>query len=133
MNMHIKCLSLFLNRKEAKHKEKEYNMNERVVSWIVRERMLTLEGVKKKQTKGWKLFIQLIKQTKPSRGLLVLALALSISTTVVGLFVPIFTKNLINHFSLSSIGRGEMLVLGAAILIQAVASGISIYLLNHAG
>jgi ATP-binding cassette subfamily B protein AbcA/BmrA len=108
-------------------------MNERVVSWIVRERMLTLEGVKKKQTKGWKLFIQLIKQTKPSRGLLVLALALSISTTVVGLFVPIFTKNLINHFSLSSIGRGEMLLLGVAILIQAVASGISIYLLNHAG
>jgi ATP-binding cassette, subfamily B, bacterial AbcA/BmrA len=108
-------------------------MIERAVSLNVRERMLTLEGVKKKETKNWRPFIQLIRQTKPSRGLLILALALSISTTVVGLFVPIFTKNLINHFSFSSIGRGEMLLLGAAILIQAVASGISIYLLNHAG
>ncbi|WP_412733851.1 ABC transporter ATP-binding protein [Heyndrickxia acidicola] len=92
-----------------------------------------MKEVKNRKIKNWKPFIQLIRQTKPSRRLLILALVLSISTTLAGLLVPIFTKNLINHFSFSSIGRGEMLLLGAAIIIQAISSGVSIYLLNQAG
>jgi ATP-binding cassette subfamily B protein AbcA/BmrA len=56
-----------------------------------------------------------------------------VSTTVVGLFVPLFTKNLINDFSLSSLSTGRIILLVSAMLIQALASGISIYLLNHIG
>ncbi|GIN86097.1 multidrug ABC transporter permease [Heyndrickxia sporothermodurans] len=88
------------------------------------------ENIRKK---GWQQFIQLIQQTKPSRWLLSIALLLSVSTTVVGLFVPLFTKNLINDFSLSSLSKGRIILLVSAMLIQALASGLSIYLLNHIG
>lgn len=86
-----------------------------------------------KSQKGWRQFIQLVQHTKPSKLLIGIALLLSVSTTLVGLLVPLFTKNLINDFSLSSISTGRILLLVTAILIQAVASGISIYLLNHIG
>ncbi|NME98730.1 ABC transporter ATP-binding protein [Aneurinibacillus aneurinilyticus] len=86
-----------------------------------------------KKQKGWRQFIHLVQQTKPSKIFLCIALLLSVSTTVVGLFVPLFTKNLINDFSLSSLSTGRIILLVSAMLIQALASGISIYLLNHIG
>ncbi|GED16734.1 ABC transporter ATP-binding protein [Aneurinibacillus migulanus] len=86
-----------------------------------------------KKQKGWRQFIHLVQQTKPSKLFLCIALLLSVSTTVVGLLVPLFTKNLINDFSLSSLSTGRIILLVSAMLIQALASGISIYLLNHIG
>ncbi|MEH7087167.1 ABC transporter ATP-binding protein [Neobacillus drentensis] len=86
-----------------------------------------------KDEKGWRQFIRLVQQTKPSRLLLGVALLLSVGTTLVGLFVPLFTKNLINDFSLSSLSTGRIILLVSALIIQAVVSGISIYLLNHIG
>ncbi len=86
-----------------------------------------------KKQKGWRQFIHLVQQTKPSKIFLCIALLLSVSTTVVGLLVPLFTKNLINDFSLSSLSTGRIILLVSAMLIQALASGISIYLLNHIG
>ncbi|MFP5115795.1 ABC transporter ATP-binding protein [Bacillaceae bacterium C204] len=86
-----------------------------------------------KNEKGWRQFIRLVQHTKPSKLLLGIALLLSVGTTLVGLLVPLFTKNLINDFSLSSLSTGRIILLVSAILIQAVASGISIYLLNHIG
>ena len=86
-----------------------------------------------KNEKGWRQFIRLVQHTKPSKLLMGIALLLSVATTLVGLFVPLFTKNLINDFSISSLSTGRIILLVSAILIQAVASGISIYLLNHVG
>lgn len=86
-----------------------------------------------KKQKGWRQFIHLVQQTKPSKLFLCIALLLSVSTTVAGLLVPLFTKNLINDFSLSSLSTGRIILLVSAMLIQALASGISIYLLNHIG
>jgi len=86
-----------------------------------------------KNEKGWRQFIRLVQHTKPSKLLLGIALLLSVGTTLVGLLVPLFTKNLINDFSLSSLSTGRIILLVSAILIQAVASGISIYLLNNIG
>nr|WP_026564597.1 ABC transporter ATP-binding protein [Bacillus sp. UNC41MFS5] len=86
-----------------------------------------------KNEKGWRQFIRLVQHTKPSKVLLGIALLLSVGTTLVGLFVPLFTKNLINDFSLSSLSTGRIILLVCALIIQAVASGISIYLLNHIG
>ncbi|WP_420490540.1 ABC transporter ATP-binding protein [Neobacillus drentensis] len=86
-----------------------------------------------KHEKVWRQFIRLVQQTEPSKLLLGIALFLSVCTTIVGLVVPLFTKNLINDFSISSLSTGRILLLVSAILIQAVASGISIYLLNHVG
>lgn len=86
-----------------------------------------------KNEKGWRQFVRLVQHTKPSKLLLGIALLLSVGTTLVGLLVPLFTKNLINDFSLSSLSTGRIILLVSAILIQAVASGISIYLLNQIG
>ncbi len=86
-----------------------------------------------KSQKGWRQFIRLVQHTKPSKLLIGIALLLSVSTTLVGLLVPLFTKNLINDFSLSSLSTGRIILLVTALLIQAAASGISIYLLNHIG
>ncbi|PFP31346.1 hypothetical protein COJ96_00110 [Bacillus sp. AFS073361] len=86
-----------------------------------------------KNERGWRQFIRLVQHTKPSKLLLGIALILSVGTTLVGLFVPLFTINLINDFSLSSLSTGRIILLVCALVIQAVASGISIYLLNHIG
>ncbi|GAB6989230.1 hypothetical protein JCM16418A_12800 [Paenibacillus pini] len=58
----------------------------------------------KEETKAgnWRPFLRLIRQTKPSRGLLAIALSLGIISTLVSLVVPLLTKNLVDDFSLSS-------------------------------
>lgn len=86
-----------------------------------------------KKQKGWRQFIRLVKQSKPSKLMIGIALLLSLSTTGVALLVPLFTKNLINDFSVSSLSTGRITLLVLAILIQALASGFSIYLLNKIG
>jgi ATP-binding cassette subfamily B protein AbcA/BmrA len=62
-----------------------------------------------------------------------IALALSLGTTGVALLVPLFTKNLINDFSVSSLNAERITLLVLAIIVQALASGFSIYLLNRIG
>lgn len=86
-----------------------------------------------KKQKGWRQFIRLVQQTKPSKLMIGIALVLSLSTTGVGLLVPLFTKNLINDFSISSLSTGRITLLVLAIIVQALASGFSIYLLNRIG
>ncbi|WP_240415808.1 ABC transporter ATP-binding protein [Paenibacillus periandrae] len=84
-------------------------------------------------TSGWREFIQLIWQTKPPLLLMGIALAMSMGSTLVGLSIPLFTKNLVDSFSLASLDRIHIIGLAAAFIMQAVAAGISIYLLNRAG
>ncbi|MFS0766915.1 ABC transporter ATP-binding protein [Peribacillus phoenicis] len=86
-----------------------------------------------KNQKGWRQFIRLVQQTKPSKLMIGIALALSLGTTGVGLLVPLFTKNLINDFSISSLSTERISLLVLAIIVQALASGFSIYLLNRIG
>ncbi|URN96294.1 MAG: ABC transporter ATP-binding protein/permease [Candidatus Pristimantibacillus lignocellulolyticus] len=86
-----------------------------------------------KKQKGWQQFLQLVGQTKPSKLLISIALILSLSTAGVGLLVPLFTKDLINDFSISSLNAGSISLLAVAILLQALAGGFSIYLLNRIG
>ncbi|MFF2501435.1 ABC transporter ATP-binding protein [Peribacillus sp. NPDC058075] len=86
-----------------------------------------------KNQKGWRQFIRLVQQTKPSKLMIGLALALCLGTTGVGLMVPLFTKNLINDFSIRSLSTERITLLVLAIIVQALASGFSIYLLNRIG
>ncbi|MGG1648330.1 ABC transporter ATP-binding protein [Peribacillus simplex] len=88
---------------------------------------------KDKKQKGWRQFIRLVQQTKPSKLMIGIALSLSLGTTGVGLLVPLFTKNLINDFSISSLSTERITLLVLAIIVQALASGFSIYLLNRIG
>ncbi|WP_250161128.1 ABC transporter ATP-binding protein [Peribacillus frigoritolerans] len=77
--------------------------------------------------------MRLVQQTKPSKLMIGIALALSLGTTGVALLVPLFTKNLINDFSVSSLNAERITLLVVAIIVQALASGFSIYLLNRIG
>lgn len=86
-----------------------------------------------KKQKGWRQFIRMVQQTKPSKLMIGIALALSLGTTGVALLVPLFTKNLINDFSVSSLNAERITLLVVAIIVQALASGFSIYLLNRIG
>ncbi|KQL45549.1 multidrug ABC transporter permease [Brevibacillus choshinensis] len=82
---------------------------------------------------NWRPFFQLIKETKPSKWKVGIALFLSIATTLVSLVIPLFTKDLVDSFTLSSISRGQIVLLALAFIAQAIAGGLSIYLLNHVG
>ncbi|WP_409343831.1 ABC transporter ATP-binding protein [Paenibacillus sp. MBLB4367] len=81
----------------------------------------------------WRPFVRMIRQTNPSKPLLVVALFLSVATTLVGLVIPLFTKNLVDSFSVSSITTTQIVLMAAAFIAQAIASGLSIYLLNRVG
>ncbi|GGH87117.1 multidrug ABC transporter permease [Pullulanibacillus pueri] len=82
---------------------------------------------------GWQKFYRLMKQTKPSKWLLSIALFMSVVTTVVGLVIPMFTKNLVDGFQLSTISPTQIILLALVFIGQAVASGLSIYMLNKVG
>lgn len=83
--------------------------------------------------KDWKKFFDLLKQTKPSKWRLGVALLLSVMSTFGGLVIPLFTKDLVNSFTANSINYTTIIILAAAFVGQAVASGFSIYLLNYVG
>ncbi|GMK41772.1 multidrug ABC transporter permease [Paenibacillus sp. CCS19] len=83
--------------------------------------------------KGWGPFWRLVRETKPSRSALAIALTLSLSSTVAALIVPLFTKNVVDSFSLSSIGMPQISLLVVAFLIQAVTAAISTYMLARVG
>jgi len=87
----------------------------------------------KSQSVGWRDFIDLVKQTKPSKWMITIAVVMSLMTTAVGLMIPLFTRNLVDHFSMESLKMSTIILLVAAFIMQAVAGGLSIYLLNHVG
>ncbi|MCA1296273.1 ABC transporter ATP-binding protein/permease [Paenibacillus sp. alder61] len=78
-------------------------------------------------------FYRLMRETKPSVGLMILAIFLSVVSTLVGLVIPMFTKNLVDGFSLAALDRNQILALAGAFAAQTVASGTGIFLLNYIG
>jgi len=83
--------------------------------------------------KNWRRFVQLVKQAEPPMPLLIIALCMSLATTGVGFIVPLFTKQLVDGFSLQSLNYWQIILLGIAFIAQAIASGLSIYFLNRVG
>lgn len=82
---------------------------------------------------SWRDFIDLIKQTKPSKWMIAIAVSMSLLTTMVGLMIPLFTRDLVDHFSLDTLKTSTIVLLIAAFIMQAIAGGASIYLLNYVG
>lgn len=81
----------------------------------------------------WRHFVRLIQETNPSKLMLVVALLMGIGSTGVSLIIPMFTKNLVDGFTMSSIEPIHIAALAVAFILQTVASGLSIYLLNVIG
>ena len=61
------------------------------------------------------------------------ALLMSLLSTGASLFIPMLTKGLVDNFSLSSISAGQIVGLVAFFVMQTIAAGLSIYLLNYIG
>ncbi|MGG1572029.1 hypothetical protein [Fictibacillus sp. NRS-1165] len=89
--------------------------------------------MKKENNVSSKQFIDLIKKTNPPKLKLSMAIVMSVITTLVGLCVPLFTKNLVDEFSLSTLLGGQIALLAAVLLARAAAGGISVYLLSMVG
>ncbi|MCP3763339.1 ABC transporter ATP-binding protein/permease [Domibacillus sp. A3M-37] len=88
--------------------------------------------VEKKQS-SLKPFISLILSSDIPKLLLVIGLSASVLTTIAGLLVPVLTKNLVDGFSVSSLSTPLIIAIGGAFIVQAIISGISIYLLSVVG
>jgi ATP-binding cassette, subfamily B, bacterial AbcA/BmrA len=82
---------------------------------------------------NWRAFVRLLIQANPPKLVLGIALGLSVISTLVGLVIPLFTKNVVDSFSVSSLSWGQVGGMAIAFVAQAIASGISVYLLNYAG
>ncbi|WP_391208471.1 ABC transporter ATP-binding protein [Psychrobacillus sp. L4] len=91
------------------------------------------ETINENKKGNWRQFFQLIKDTEPPKLLLIIALCMSFATTGVGFVVPLFTKQLVDGFSIESLDYWQIILLVIAFIAQAIASGLSIYLLNRVG
>ncbi|CAM3891023.1 ABC transporter ATP-binding protein [Lederbergia lenta] len=87
----------------------------------------------KNKQNGIKPFITLILSTKIPKLALAIGLIASVITTLAGLVVPLLTKNLVDGFSLSSLSIPLIIAIGGAFIIQAIISGLSLYLLTSVG
>ncbi|MDW4525949.1 ABC transporter ATP-binding protein [Rossellomorea marisflavi] len=85
------------------------------------------------QKNSWKHLFTLIRETKPPKLLYGISLGLSLLTTLAGLAIPLLTSKLIDDFSLDSLSRGVIIAMIAAFFIQALAGGVSVYLLAKVG
>ncbi|KAF6562238.1 ABC transporter ATP-binding protein [Paenibacillus sp. EKM202P] len=82
---------------------------------------------------GMGRFIKLIASAHPPKAILIIALILTLIQTIAGLIVPMMTKGLIDGLTFSSLNRMVIIGLLGAFVLQAVASAVSIYMLNYAG
>src|SRR5690625_2904703 len=94
---------------------------------------LSVSQVIEKKQNGLKPFFNLILSTKIPKAMLIIGLTASIITTLAGLVVPLLTKNLVDGFSVSSLSVPLIIAIGAAFIIQAIISGLSLYLLTAVG
>ncbi|MEW9667791.1 ABC transporter ATP-binding protein [Ammoniphilus sp. 3BR4] len=85
-----------------------------------------------KQTQ-FKDFLHLLQWANPPFAAISAAGLLSIVSTIAGLIVPFLTKDAVDLISAQTHDRGLFVLLGVAFLIQAVTSGLSLYLLAYVG
>ncbi|MEF3307261.1 ABC transporter ATP-binding protein [Paenibacillus sp. GYB003] len=84
-------------------------------------------------TGNWRQFLALIRGANPPKLQLAAALLLSLASTGVSLVIPLFTKNLVDGFSLDRLQPAHIVMLVVAFLLQSAAGGVSIYLLSRSG
>lgn len=87
----------------------------------------------KKKEKSLKPFISLLLTLKIPKLALAIGLTASLITTLVGLVVPLLTKNLVDGFSINDLSVPLIVGIVAAFIVQAVINGFSIYLLSMVG
>ncbi|SES29221.1 ABC transporter ATP-binding protein [Psychrobacillus sp. OK032] len=81
-------------------------------------------------TKG---FFQLLKSLKWPVKITIIAIVLSLLSTVIGLIVPLVTKNLVDTLTTTAFNWKMIGVLLVVFLLQAISGGVSFYLLSYIG
>jgi ATP-binding cassette, subfamily B, bacterial AbcA/BmrA len=80
-----------------------------------------------------KSFISLILSTKIPKLALTIGLIGSIITTLVGLTIPLLTRELVDGFSVESLSMTLIITIGVVFIVQAIVDGVSTYLLAAVG
>lgn len=82
---------------------------------------------------GLKPFLNLIKSTNIPKLALTIGLIGSVITTLIGLTIPMLTRELVDGFSLESLSVGIIIAIVVVFILQAVVDGVSTYLLAAVG
>lgn len=86
------------------------------------------------KTKGsMKEFFSLLKQLTWPKGITIIALVLSLFSTVASLAIPLVTKELVDSLTEASFSWKTGVFLFAVFVVQAVLGGVSLYLLAYIG
>lgn len=85
------------------------------------------------QSFTWAKFMALLNQSKPQIKLLVIGFLISLVSTGFSLVIPLFTKNLVDGFSLKNMNLSFIAIIICAFLIQALTSAISSYMMGYTG
>lgn len=80
-----------------------------------------------------KRFLDLIDVKSLPKSLIGLVLALSLVSTLAGLVVPWFTKNIIDVMTVKALDLKTIVILLVAFVVQSVAAGFSTYMLAYLG
>lgn len=83
------------------------------------------------KTGSWKNFFNLLNNTKPKKILIFFSLIFSLVTTLIGLVVPLFTKSLIDNFSIESLNWIVIMGIFFIFICQAITDGVSMYMLSY--
>lgn len=86
-----------------------------------------------KQKQGLKPFISLVLSTNIPKAALIFGLISSMITMLVGLSIPLLTRELVDGFSVEAISVTLIVILVAVFIVQALADGIATYLLAAVG
>ena len=78
-------------------------------------------------------FFFLFKRLSWPYGLIIAAVIITSLGSLSGLLVPLFTGRLVDKFSVSSINWGMIAIFGSIFLVNALLSGIGLYLLSKIG
>lgn len=87
----------------------------------------------KEQKNTLKPFLSLILSTKIPKIALTLGLVGSLITTLVGLSIPLLTREMIDGFSMESINVFLIGIMAVVFILQAVVDGLSMYALAYVG
>ncbi|RCW75005.1 ABC transporter ATP-binding protein [Saliterribacillus persicus] len=80
-----------------------------------------------------KAFLSLIFSLKIPKFILILGLVGSVLTTLVGLTIPLLTRELVDGFSIASISIGFITIIVGIFILHALIDGFSAYALSYVG
>ncbi|MFC0471094.1 ABC transporter ATP-binding protein [Halalkalibacter kiskunsagensis] len=89
--------------------------------------------MRNKQKNSLKPFINLILSTNIPKSPLTIGLLGSLITTIIGLSIPLLTREMVDGFSVGSLNTLLIVAIGIVFIVQALIDGLSTYLLAYVG